>query len=110
MLPGPWYVAYAAPEPRSKDHAVRKLWHLYQFHLAVAPAMQHIKISRAIAEDEKIAVAKLTLLDGFLDGHRLHGDRLTARENVGLDDGGTGRERMNRDGGLYPCAGQLSIF
>jgi hypothetical protein len=53
-----------------------KSGNLYQFHLAIAPPMEHIQLSYRIAEDEQVTVAKLSVLYSFLNRHRPNGDCL----------------------------------
>src|SRR6266568_2012732 len=68
--------------PRHQGYAAisdKLLGNFNQFHLPIAPAMQHIEVSCAITEYQQIAVAKLRVLHSFLDRHRLHGKRLTTR-------------------------------
>lgn len=74
------------------------LRYLHQLHLAVAPAMQHKRVSRCGAEDQQIAVAKLGIFDGFLNGHRLNRNSIAVFNDVRLNHCGARRKGMNRNG------------
>ena len=85
---------FCNPErPRVK----RASGNLHQFHLAVAPAMEHKHVSGGSAEDQQVAVAELGVLHRFLDGHGPQRDRLAVLHDVRLDHRRADGEGMHRD-------------
>ena len=68
------------------------LRNLYQFHLSVAPAMQHERVSSDGAKDEQVAIAKFCLFHCFLNGQRSDCNGFAIFEDMWFHDSRLGRK------------------
>src|ERR1700677_2197493 len=68
-----------------------------QFHFPIAFAVQNLDVTFVIAEDEDIAIAKLSLFDCFFECHGTQRHGVKRADYVGFCYGYSGRKGMHSD-------------
>src|SRR5689334_15080355 len=64
--------------------------------------MKHHDLALLVAEHENVTIAEMRLFNGFLQGHRAHGDSIVRSHQVNLSGSGDLRELVNHN--WYPDA------